>query len=324
MKELISVVVPVYKAEKYLDKCISSIAEQTYRNLEIILVDDGSPDDCPAICDRWAQRDKRIKVIHCENGGGARARNIGIDASRGEIIAFVDSDDYIAHDMYEYLHSLMDEDVDVSECAILLTDGDGAEFDSASDSKETVICSSCEAMRHHINDSIFRQTPPNKIYRRSALGDIRFTEGKRIDDEFFTYRVIGASRRLVHSRRRLYAYRQQEGSVMHAGFSPFRLQAVEAKLLRLRYVEERYPELLSVARVNLINTCMYLGQMSLLYLEKDAIKDAFSKLDQAVRECGASLADIKNENSKQKLWFLLSRISLRGCCRLRNLIKIGM
>ena len=98
---LISVIVPIYNVEKYLDKCIESIVNQTYKNLEIILVDDESPDNCPEICDKWAERDSRIKVIHKENGGAGSARNAGIEASSGEWIGFVDGDDWIEPNMYE-------------------------------------------------------------------------------------------------------------------------------------------------------------------------------------------------------------------------------
>ena len=101
--DLISVIVPVYKVEPYLDKCVRSIVEQTYQNLEIILVDDGSPDNCGAICDAWAEKDSRIKVIHKENGGLSDARNAGMDVATGQWIAFVDSDDWIAEEMYESL-----------------------------------------------------------------------------------------------------------------------------------------------------------------------------------------------------------------------------
>lgn len=100
---LVSVIVPVYKVGKYLDKCVESIVEQTYKNLEIILVDDGSPDNCPAMCDKWAERDSRIKVIHKQNGGVSSARNVGIDAAQGEFIGFVDSDDWLEPDMYDCL-----------------------------------------------------------------------------------------------------------------------------------------------------------------------------------------------------------------------------
>ena len=98
---LVSVIVPVYKVEKYLNRCVNSILNQTYKDLEVILVDDGSPDSCPEICDGYAQKDKRVKVIHKENGGQGSARNSGLDVARGEYILFVDSDDYIAKNLIE-------------------------------------------------------------------------------------------------------------------------------------------------------------------------------------------------------------------------------
>ena len=104
---LISVIVPVYKVENYLDCCVQSIVNQTYSNLEIILIDDGSPDASGAMCDAWAEKDSRIRVIHQENAGGGAARNAGLDAARGERIAFVDSDDYIAPDCYQYMSTLV-------------------------------------------------------------------------------------------------------------------------------------------------------------------------------------------------------------------------
>ena len=110
MGDLISVIVPVYKVEEYLDKCVQSIADQTYCNLEIILVDDGSPDSCPQKCDEWAKKDHRIVVIHKENQGAAMARNAGLDIARGEYISFVDSDDYLSLDAIEVMYKKMEAD----------------------------------------------------------------------------------------------------------------------------------------------------------------------------------------------------------------------
>ena len=111
----ISVIIPVYKVEKYLDKCVESIVNQTYKNLEIILVDDGSPDNCPAMCDEWAEKDERIRVIHKENGGVSSARNAALEVATGDYIGFVDSDDWIELDMYEYLVSLiLDNDAQIA------------------------------------------------------------------------------------------------------------------------------------------------------------------------------------------------------------------
>lgn len=116
---LISVIVPVYKTEKYLDRCIQSIVDQTYKNLEIILVDDGSPDNCPAMCDAWAAKDGRVQVIHKENGGVSTARNAGISIARGVFFAFVDSDDWIAPNMIRSLLDLQKESqADVTGCCL--------------------------------------------------------------------------------------------------------------------------------------------------------------------------------------------------------------
>ena len=120
-KSLISVIVPVYKVENFLDRCVESIVGQTYENLEIILVDDGSPDNCPAICDNWAKKDGRIKVIHKENGGLSSARNAGLDVVTGEYFGFIDSDDWIEKDFFEFLiTNALKENADISRCGLYL------------------------------------------------------------------------------------------------------------------------------------------------------------------------------------------------------------
>ena len=124
---LISVIVPVYKVEAYLDRCVQSIVDQTYRNLEIILVDDGSPDNCPAMCDAWAEKDSRIRVIHKENGGLSDARNAGMAVTAGEFVGFVDSDDSIAPEMYQMLLERMNADgSDIAACGVEMVFEDGS------------------------------------------------------------------------------------------------------------------------------------------------------------------------------------------------------
>ena len=124
--ELISVIVPVFKVDPYLDRCVESIVNQTYRNLEIILVDDGSPDSCGAMCDAWAEKDRRIKVIHKKNGGLSDARNAGLDIATGTLIGFVDSDDFIRSDMYLLLmERLMEDGSDIAACGVEMVFEDG-------------------------------------------------------------------------------------------------------------------------------------------------------------------------------------------------------
>lgn len=275
MKEqpLISVIVPVYKAESYLNRCIQSIADQTYRNLEIILVDDGSPDRSGEICDEWARKDGRVRVVHKQNAGAGAARNTGLDLVRGEFVGMVDSDDYVESHMYEHLYSLMGEGIDIAECAIAETTEENLPMDDGS-AAETQVFPMEEAMALHIRDELFRQTPPNKLYRSHTVKDVRFPVGTLIDDEFWTYRVIGNAGKLVHSSCVMYAYRQQQGSAMHKPYSVRRLDGLKAKLQRWEYLQEKLPSLAWEAQAELLMSCLYGAQGSLEALSGQELAEA--------------------------------------------------
>lgn len=321
--DLISVIVPVYKVEKYLDRCVESIVNQTYKNLEIILVDDGSPDSCPIMCDEWAKRDSRIKVIHKKNGGGGEARNVALDIAKGEFISLIDSDDYIESHMFEHLMGLMSEEIDIAECGIIATDTDCAVLDNGDSFVHTVYTTQ-DAMALHIEDKLFCQTPPNKIYRRNVIGDIRFPVGNRIDDEFWTYRVIANSRKLVRTSCSMYAYRQQPDSVMHKSFSISRLQAVEAKSQRIMLIEKKFPQLVAIAKINLWYTCLYMGQMSILHICREERERAFRILNDTISCYPLFCNEIKRLPLKQKVWAYFSKISFIATCKLRNYLHIGI
>ena len=255
---LISVIVPVYRVEQYLDACVGSILSQTYSNLEVILVDDGSPDASGALCDAWAAKDSRVKVLHKENGGGGSARNAGLDMARGALIAFVDSDDYIAEDMFAYLYSMVKQGADIGECGYLTTEADGVEF--CAEASPVQWYTPEEAMRCHIQDTAFQQLIWNKLYRREMVETVRFPVGTKIDDEFFTYQVLGNAKRLARSERQCYAYRQQAGSVMHQKAPVKKLEGLRAKRQRLAYLEARMPALAAEAKVELFLACVYAMQ----------------------------------------------------------------
>lgn len=321
--ELITVIVPVYNAEQYLDRCVQSIVDQTYSNLEIILVDDGSPDKCGLMCDAWAKKDSRIKVIHKRNGGGGEARNMALDIAQGDFIAFVDSDDYISPYMLTHLYGQMSPDIDIAECNFTSVYNDGETF-GYPEPFEYRVYSSQDAMSCHIADKIFRQVIWNKLYRRRVIADIRFPVGTGIDDEFWTYRVLANATKLVHSSYCAYAYRQQPDSVMHLGFGPTRLQALEAKCQRVDFLKEYFPELVKIANVNLWYTSLYIGQMALLHMTRDDRMATFERI-RAVREAyPLTWEDIHSLPMKQKIWAVLSYKSFIVVCRLRNALKIGI
>lgn len=317
-KSLISVIVPVYKVEAYLDRCVQSIVGQTYQNLEIILIDDGSPDDCGAMCDAWAEKDSRIRVIHQKNAGGGAARNTGLAAAEGELIAFVDSDDYLQAHMYEHLYALLDETVDIAECVMIMTESDDADMDDGSGAQVKIVDTE-QALALHIRDEMFCQTPPNKLYRREVIADIRFPAGNLIDDEFFTYRVLGNARHLAHSSARMYAYRQQPDSAMHKPFSLKRLQGLYAKQQRLEYLTERMPNLADEARFELYFSCVFAMQGCLKSLPKEELEQA----RQIIGGITAKLTPVSANPQASRMKNILLKMAqtnFEGTCRLLNFL----
>lgn len=237
MDAVISVIVPVYKVEEYLNECIASIASQTYSNLEIILVDDGSPDSCPQMCDRWAQKDRRIRVIHKTNGGLSDARNVGIDAAAGDYIAFVDSDDFIRPDMLEKLmNALIRTGSDIAVCGI----------QNVGQSTSVWGCQSFVGTPEEIFEKLYDDTRYpvatwNKLYHRSCWHDLRFPVGKICEDAFTTYRLIHGAKRIVMIPEALYCYRIRPQSIMTSAFTVRRMDEEEAWRLNHRFIEQHYP-----------------------------------------------------------------------------------
>ena len=324
MKEpLISVIVPVYKVEKYLNRCVESIVGQTYSNLEIILVDDGSPDHCPEICDKWENLDSRITVIHQSNCGGGQARNRALDIARGDFVAFVDSDDYIAPTMYEFLHDLFRDDIDIVECGFHTVYDDNVEFDNITAPFEMKKFTAEEAVMENIRDRIFRQLIWNKLYRKSTIDDVRFPTGSKIDDEFWTYRVLANARKLVYTNKRLYAYRQQENSVMHLLSTEKRIQVLEAKKQRYEYICTKMPKLEADSLYDIWLTCLYQGQMILRTDGKEKCYVIWDMLEETIRKY--PLKKVPSYVSwTQKIWLKLTSISFSMTCRIRNALKIGL
>ena len=174
----ISIIVPVYRAEKYLDRCIESLVKQTYSNLEIILVDDGSPDLSGAICDKWAAKDGRIKVIHKQNAGAPAARNTGFENATGDYIGIIDSDDYIDEIMYSRLMAVSDKGYDIVECGFTLVpeEENNCIYAKKNSLPEYVSLTCEEAMEQHIMDGRMKQVPCNKIYKKNLNMENIFKE----------------------------------------------------------------------------------------------------------------------------------------------------
>ena len=318
---LISVIVPVYKVEPYLDKCISSIANQTYKNLEIILVDDGSPDNCPAMCDAWAEKDSRIRVIHKPNGGLSDARNAGMAVATGELMAFVDSDDWIVPDMYEYLYQRLTEDnSDIAACGVQMV------WENKTPSRMLTRDGNCvlnqeEAMRAIIEESWLKQPVWYKLYKTALVRDILFPKGKCHEDVFWSYQAVGSAKKVSVSDHVGYYYLQRGGSIMGAGYSLKRLDAVEAKVQRCTYIQERFPALSPLAVKDLWITCIYQGQLAMRTLGKTEAEKILAHFENVMERHPFQMEGC---SAKERLWLNMAKRSLMAACRVRNALKTGL
>lgn len=246
---LVSIVIPVYNVEKYLEECLNAVVSQTYRHLEIIVVNDGSTDNCPAICDAYAQKDLRIKVIHKENGGLSDARNEGILISNGSFITFIDSDDVVASDFIEkMLEAAVANKAEVVECNFQkFYDGDLPLSIKIEEEKSEPRSFSTELALQLLLEDRLRQMACAKIFDKKILEGILFEKGKIHEDEFWMYQIFGKASKVVKIEEILYLYRQQPESIMGKKYQLKRLDAIEAFNRQIIYVQKYFPALLPVA-----------------------------------------------------------------------------
>lgn len=241
--EKISVIVPIYKVENYLERCVNSIRNQTYKNLEILLVDDGSPDRCGEMCDSYAKEDARITVIHKENGGLSDARNVGIEASTGEYLAFVDSDDWLDPDMLELLYKMVKKHgADIAECSWRNIYKDCI-IEETTCTAEQIEGDNIAALEGMLDWKYFKPVAWNKLYHRSVISDIRYPKGKLHEDEFTTYKYFYAARKLVYIDVSRYNYdRSRTDSITGDKFREANLDACEALRERIDFFREHHIE----------------------------------------------------------------------------------
>ena len=320
---LVSVIVPVYKVEEYLDRCIDSIVHQTYESLEIILVDDGSPDRCPEICDAWAERDNRIKVIHKCNGGVSSARNSGLEIARGEYISFVDSDDYLDHDMIAtLLRELEDPSVGIVECGLL----------------EITAVSTCEYISHQtrqdaktavahmlIWDGRVGTALWNKLFRSSVIGSQRFQEELRYgEDTPFLYEVLKKTDVYVQLPYIGYYHERRNESLVGNVFKPHKMGSYYAAKQVREKVKSEFPDLMRQASYHVTAVCNVL-LVDLLKTPdgKKLYRDMYRELRAEIRNCDMSAVK-QFANKKQQLFIFMLRtcpVLLQWLLVIRNKLK---
>ncbi len=239
----VSIIVPVYNVEKYLDKCVESLVNQTYKDIEIILVDDGSPDNCGKMCDEWAKKDERVIVYHKENGGLSDARNYGIDRCTGEYIAFADSDDYVAENYIEFMYNLLSENESckVSACDICSV-RNGVES-PYSDFEGSIVFSRRDAFERVLYHDLIDVSAYAKLYKREVFDDIRYPVGRIYEDTYIFGDILNKTDFIVFGGEALYYYVQRDDSIVSGAFTEKRLQYIDSVERLVKAAEECDPEL---------------------------------------------------------------------------------
>ena len=320
MNDKISVIIPIYNAEKSLCRCIDSVIAQTYTNLEIIMVDDGSPDRCGEICDEYAKRDNRIKVIHKENGGLSDARNSGIEAATGEYIGFVDSDDYIRKDMYEKLYdAILTEKADISICGYkrINESGDILRTNHLSNS----VYMGTDVLNNHLmNHWECWVVSWNKLYNIKLFKSIRFPKGKLHEDSFIVHKLFYQSKRIVCIEDECYYYILHSNSIQGRKYNYQRLDDVEACYDRMEfYIDNR------LSLKMLINIFYF----SVRLLNKSYLSDSkknpefeqcYKRLNRQYRRIFKKLVKC-NIGIKSKLVMICHYISPYLTCKIGSIIK---
>lgn len=292
IEELISIIVPIYNVEKYLRRCIESIMNQTYKNLEIILIDDGSEDNSGKICDEYVEKDSRIKVIHKKNGGLSDARNSGLKIAEGKYVGFVDSDDYIAVDMYEYLFNLIkNNDACISICNFEKIWDNIEKKDKEIEFKQSeLVLDSKEALKSIIDDKKLKSYAWNKLYKIELFKDIEYPKGLNMEDIATTYRLIYKSKKVVIGNEKKYYYIQREGSILNSKKSKYYID----------YFNVFYERFLFFIKNNLKYDNVYLSMINFIlsfYLIKGNEVDRFRK-EKNVRKI---LKDVIMQCNKEKI-----------------------
>lgn len=254
---MVTIIIPVYNQMKYLNRCIDSVIKQTHKDIEIILINDGSTDESGKLCDEYGKKDNRIKVIHKQNGGLSSARNAGLDIMRGSFVTFLDSDDYLAHDYIETSVSLFKDDIDISILDMkYISENENEEI--ITDQKIKIeYLSNEQAIGESLYQIKFSCCAPGKMYRSFLFDTIRFPVNKLSEDLAICHEVLDKANKIVYSNKIGYYYRQQEKSIMHI-FNPRRMDALNWVNDIEEFCIKKYPDLISAAKCRTFNVAVHL------------------------------------------------------------------
>lgn len=293
---LVSVIVPIYKVEKYLKACIDSILVQSYKNYEVILVDDGSPDHSGEICDDYKEQFDCIKVIHQNNQGVSAARNNGVVASKGDFITFIDPDDIVTKDYIEYLMSLILKYHAQISVGGSIYQYEGKDIKTPKAETMNAFYEPSEALSRMNYVIGFGTVAWAKMYKRSLVEANPYPIGKRYEDIATTYKIIGDSTGVAFGNKQIYIWFQRPNSFMHNAFDERQLDGIEASRKQLEYVEKRFPLAVPAAKYRYTAKAV---ELAALLFATDGNKQQFEKLRSYMNEYSADV--LKDKNVKHSI-----------------------
>lgn len=264
---LITIVIPIYNVENYLHKCVDSVINQTYTNLEIILVDDGSPDKCGEICDEYEKIDSRIKVIHKSNGGLSDARNAGIDIASGKYISFIDSDDYVDQDYIEFLYNqILKYGTNISICSHRVLYDTGKIIEK--ETNEISVLDSKKVLERILYDEGIDLSACAKLYDINLFSDIRYPKGRLYEDSATTYLLIDKCDKIVIASNSKYNYIIRRSSITNNKFTTKKMDLITSTEEMSDYIVKKYPDLKSAGERRVMYS--YLSTLSQLANDKES------------------------------------------------------
>lgn len=276
MKPLISVILPIYNVAQFLPRCIESVCSQTYDNLEIILVDDGSPDDCGDICDKYAEKDNRIVVVHKQNGGLSDARNKGAEIANGEYITFIDSDDYVTDTYVEYLYSLIEKyHTRMSLCTHTVVFENGKNIVYGNGGDEELSTERC--LERMLYDDVINTSAWAKLYESEMVRKFPYPVGKLFEDIATTYKFFMECDRIACGYKSQYFYMLRSSSIVYQEFNMKKLELLEMTDIMAKDVLKEYPQLkIAVQRRQLYARFSTLNQFQNVKGHKNEKKELIS------------------------------------------------
>ncbi|WP_099330929.1 glycosyltransferase family 2 protein [Priestia aryabhattai] len=301
----ISIIVPIYNVEKYLHKCVDSILDQTFKDFELILVNDGSPDNCGEICNEYSRKDPRVKVIHKKNGGLSDARNAGIDIAEGDYIGFVDSDDWIEPDMYEILFNMCKtNNCEIGSCTYAIYHQNKRIIN---ESHPLTVHNNKQAMEAMLNDELYNEVVCTKLFKRSLFNGLRFTLGIIHEDTAFTYKAIHKCEKICFIGVPKYNYIKRDDSIMANTKKNVRIDSVLIYEEMYQFIKNDYPQLCDLVALKLTN-CSMLALNLMINSNSSNYKTTYYKVVNIMNNYFFRTIKLKNYPFSVKLLLVATKI----------------